>query len=815
MSELVHVCRRLIRQPRVPLLAAATLALAIGGSGALLSLFDALLMRELRVPRSEELVAVYPGLGEALFGIPLPTLVELRQRQQLVTDLCGYARGALDVEARGATASYRNEGFTGGCHRMLGVRPFRGRLIDERDAPVFGEPAPVVVISHRFWRDSLGGEPSAIGETLRANGVELTVVGITPPSFNGLDADQAPDLTVSLGMMARLLGRRSDSVFALYAIGRLRPETTLAQTRAQLRELWPTVWASTNPPQPGGSTSPAAAATALRVESISRGLSAQRELYGRALYFLLVLSGILTVLAFLNVSGLLLARTAARESEFTLRAALGGSRRQVCVPVVVEGLVIGLAAAVAAGPIAWWTSRVLAATMWTRSTPTSMDVTPGTGVLAAIAAIGLIAGIVVSAPALMAVALRSRHTRPTGTYSVVAVSVHWWRRLLVVGQVAVSVILVFCASLFARHLGSIRSLDPGYESNGLRWTRLELAYGQPRTIDQVAYFRPVLDRIDALPGVVGTALSLGFPTTELRHVTALLPFRRADSVGDSAEASGTLEYVSPAFFGTLGVRLLEGREFAWSDTEGQEPVAIVNRLLAARLFPVGDAIGGRVQYATANTVVNLLVVGVVDNFSPGDVRIRDLPIIYLPLVQNPGLMSAPTLVLRTTNVMGLAEGIRDAVESMRRHRVAGLQTITQQSARFQMRERVLTGLATAFAGLSLLVSSIGLYGLLFQWITTRVREIGVRLALGAQRSSVVASVVREGLLLVFAGLAVGLPFSLAAEQAAQGLFSGLAARDSVSLVVSFLLILLVGLAASWWPAFRASRVEPAEALRQL
>ncbi|HKE88182.1 MAG TPA: ABC transporter permease [Vicinamibacterales bacterium] len=805
-----QVCRRLIREPKVPLLAIATLALAIGGGGALLSVSDALLMRTLAVPHAEQLVAAYPALGEALLGMPMRTLVSLRERQQLITDLCGYARGALDVEVRGVTATYRNEAFTGGCYAMLGVQPRLGRLIDQRDAPDAGEPAAVAVVSTAFWKNALGGDPAVIGQTLRANGAQLTIIGVTPSSFSGLDVDQAPDVTVPLGLMSKLLGRR-DAV-ALYTVGRLRPGVSVEEARSHVRALWPDVWSSTNPAKTGVPASSASAVTSLRVEPVARGLSVQRDQYSRALLFLLLLAAILTVLAVLNVGGLFLAQASAREPEFAMRTALGGTLWRMGLPLLGEGLVIGVAAALAAIPIAWWTGRALAATMWTRSTPTTMDVAPSVNVLAALGALGVMTGLLVSIPALVVVGRRSRLIGGAGTYTIVSGATRWWRRLLIVGQIAVSVVLVFCASLFARELGTINSLAPGYQPEGLRWARLALAFGQPQTIDQAAYFRPVLDRLVALPGVTGAALSLGFPTTERRHVTALAPFRRADAP-NGAEVSGTVEYVSPAFFSTVGVRM-EGREFEWSDREGQEPVAIINRLLASRLFPAGDAIGERLQLTTASSVASVAVVGVVENFSPGDVRIHDLPMVYLPLLQNPRLMSAPTLVLRVSDARALAESVRHAVQPLGRHRVDRVQTIADQWRRFHMRERVLTGLAAAFAGLSVLVGGVGLFGLLVQFMTTRVREIAIRLALGAQRRIVVSAVVREGLLLVVSGVAIGVPVSLVAERSARALVSELASRDSVSLGVSVLLMLCIALVACWWPALRASRVEPAAALRQ-
>ena len=811
MHEIRYVLRGLARSPRFWLLPALTLALAIGGGGALLSLFNAFMLRQLAVERPAELVTVYPGIGEAVLGLPIRTLAELRKSQDVVSDLCGYSRGSLQVEVQGTVSPHTNEAVTGNCYRMLGVQPHIGRLLDERDAPDAGDPALVAVISHRFWTRAFDRDPAAVGRTLRVQGVPLTIVGVTPPAFNGIDVEQAPDLTVSLGTLTKLAGGPPANAFALFSIGRLRQDTTLAEARASLRLVWPAVWAETNPTPPGRQPSRAAAADALQVESVARGLSEQRILYGAALSRLVVLSGIVLLLACLNVGGVLLARTVARDRELAVRAALGASRLRIAGLLALEGVVLAAVAAVAAVPIAWWASRYLAATAWIRVAPTTLDAAPEAWVLVAIGGVGLGAGVIACLPALAVVS--SRRWQLTDGGPRVTAAAGTGQRTLIVGQVAVTLALVFCAGLFARNLAAIRSLYPGYEPDGLRWTRLELVYGQPAGIDQGAYFRPIIERIQAIPGVSGAALSVGFPTTERRHVAVPVPFTRADAFGIEA-VPGDMEYVSPGFFAMLGVRLLQGREMAWSDTEKQPAVAVINRALATRLFPGGGAIGGRVQSPqTAGGSPGYTVVGVVENSSPGDVRIRDLPTVFVSLLQNPRVMSAPPLVVRTSDAAGLERAIRSVIEPLGRHRVSGLQTIANQADRFHMRERVLAGVSAAFAGLSLLVGSLGLYGLLAQMVAGRTRELGVRRALGASGARVVSMVLREGMLLVGAGLALGLPVVFVAGRAARVLLYDVPEHDPVALVGSMVLLAGVALVACGWPARRAAAIGPVEALR--
>jgi predicted permease len=808
MREVPYVVRRLARSPSTWLLAALTLALAIGGSGALLSLFDAFMLRQLAIPRPEKLVAVYPGIGEAVFGVPMRTLVELRTRQQVVTDLCGHARGSLQVEVNSVASSRQNEGMTGNCYRMLGVVPYIGRLFDERDAPDFGDPAAVAVISHRFWTQAFGSDPGIVGRTVRANGVPLTIVGVTPSSFDGIDVDRAPDLTVPLTLMMRLITGASGNARALHTIGRLRPDTTLADARAQLRLLWPEVWAATNVTPPGARPSPAAAAENLQVESIARGLSEQRIVYGSALSRLLALSGLLLLLACLNVGGVMLARTAAREQEFAVRTALGATRSHLGRLLTGEGVMLAVLASLLAVPIAWWVSVTLAATVWIRLTPTTIDAAPAPWVVGVIGVVGLAMGLSVSVPAVIFVFRRRWQITSSGTRATTPTT--FGRRALIASQVAVSLVLVFSAGLLVRNLAAIRSIDPGYEPTGVRSTRLEFVFGQPREIDQVAYMRPLLDRISAHPGVTGAALSVSFPDTELRHVRALTPFQRSADGPGVSEVQGFADWISPGYFSTLGVRMLQGREFTWLEPRGQ-PVGIINRALASRLFPNGNAVGTGLRFAARN--LDVTIVGVAENSSPGDVRIGELPTLFLPILTEQRLMLSPSLILRTQNDSGLDQAVSAAIEPVGRHRVPRVRTIREEANRLHMRERLLTGLATAFAGLSLLVAGLGLYALLAHQVTERTRELGVRRALGATGMRVLSMVMREGMALVLIGVIVGLPFLVIANQAIRAVLFEAPVYDPVSAAVSILVLASVGLFACAWPGLRALRIGPAEALR--
>jgi putative ABC transport system permease protein len=804
MTTLRQVIRRFARTATGTALAVVSLGLAVGGAGALLSVFNALVLRSTGFAQPDRLVSVAPMNGNAIFGIPETTLNELARRQTTLDGLCGFSRSSLEVDVNGVRTQHENEAVTGNCYAMLGVRPWLGRLIDEHDAPATGPAAPVAVVSHSFWTSVLAGDNNVVGKTMSVHGTPLTIIGVLPPDVGGFDADQAPDFVEPLATQARFFNHPVP--LALYGVGRLRDGVTLTQVDADLRRVWPDAWAATNPVAPGQAPSRAGRAEALHVDFIGKGLSVARERYAQPVAVLLSLAVLLLVLACVNVGGLLLARAAARDRELSVMTALGASQRQLAADLLLEGALVGLAGAAVAVPIAWSTSRLFATLTWTGTLPMSMRTSPDAWVYAAIGATMLVAAVVITLPGLAFVRLNRGHA-PSGERSVTTAG--RWRRGLIVGQVSLLVILLFTAGLFARSLQALRALDPGYRASGLLWSRLELPSGTPTTIDQGAYFRPLLSQLASIPGVSGAAIASLFPTTQVRHVVGLTPMKRPD-LPDAPEVGGNNDFVSPGFFATIGDPVLRGREFDWSDTPGHPEVAIINRALAEKLFPEGDAIGSHLRIGTTGVTT---IVGVVGNASSGDPRIRDLPTAYQAIFQEPRYANSAVLTLRAQESTGTADAIRRVVETAGRHRVPAIKTIDQETDVFWLRERTLAWISGTFAMMSLLIGAIGLYALLDHAVASRARELGIRMALGASNASVLRLILREGFVLVATGGAIGAPIALVAGKAAQSLLSGLSPYDAASMATALSALGTAGLAAALWPALRASHTVVSDALR--
>lgn len=805
VQECRQAIRNLIRAPRFGATVVITLALTVGGAGALLSLLNAVVLRPLGVADPERLVAVYPGSGEALFGIPVPTLQELNARQHAFTELCGASRGALTVELNGSIVRRANENVDGRCFRVLGVVPFLGRLIGDEDAPLAAGAAPVVVLSHRFWRREFGSDINVVGRTLRVQGTPLTIIGVTSPGFSGFYADQVPDITVSLGTISRLIGGRP---LATWSIGRLRDGVTIQQARAQIESLWPAVYADTNPIAPGQRVSATANVASLRVVSAARGFSDLRTRYAQPLYALIGLAALLWLLACVNIGGLFLSRTIGRERDLRVQASLGASRWRLAVQIACEGFALALASAALSLPLAWWTSQLLAAMLWTSTVPMTISVTPSLGVLLLVGAVGLITGLLVSIPPVLLAGLQQRHLVDGSSRTTTAAT--RWRRRFIVAQMAASLVLLFCAGLFGRNLTNLQTMDPGFSVTNLVFARLDLVPGLPPSSDYPAYLRSVIDGLLQSSGVKSVAFSMAFPTTEVRHIEALMPAFRAESASESSQIAAATDLVTPGFFETAGIQLVQGRDFTWQDDSGQPEVAVISTAMAAKLFPSDDALGARVRTPTGKLVT---VVGIARDASGGDVRVTGFPRLYVPLLQDVRRTAAPMLLVRATNRTALLEDIRTVLTRLGRHSISFYRTADFEMDVLLARERVLASLSSSFAVLGVVVGALGVYALLAYGVTRRTREIGIRLALGATRGRLLTMIMREGMVMALVGIVVGLPLAIGAGSMARSLLFGISPFDGMALASSIVVLVLVTAAACAAPALRASRIEVSEALR--
>lgn len=811
-SDFRHALRNLSRAPGFSLAVVATLGLGVGATAALFCLFNAVTLRMLPVRDPSRLAAVSRLNAQSqVRWIPVTTVAEFERQQHIFTHVCGYAGGAVfTATANKAVSAATVEFVTGRYHEVLDVRPALGRLLSPADAPLTGAPNPVAVLGYRFWERTFNSDPHALGGTLEVESVPFTIVGVAARGA-GVQTDVAADIALPLAFLDRLYGDEPNPAKtpqANYIIGRLRDNLTPEQARAELQRVWPAVQAESIPAGMGPAEQVEFKSARAQFEPLATGFSFLRTRYAIPLRLLVALTAAMLALACLNLSGLFLARAAARESEMLVRLMLGAGRNHLVRQAFSEIVVLTLLGSALAMPLAWWTAQTIARVMWNGVMPMTLDVTPDLRVL------GLMAGMVVmttvSIGALPAWMIsRSPALMPQGTRSVVAVRSRS-RRVLVVAQVALSLALLFAAGLLTRSLSNLRAIDPGFDPRRVLTAKLIAQPGGYRDINESIYYPELVARLAALPGVQSVSLSHLFPTI-VNTAAVLKPVARPDA-GGTPSVRAAVDVVSPAFFRTVGIRREKGRAFSWDDDAKHPPVAVVNSSLASRLFPDGGAVGARIRVGTSPQ--SLQIVGVVGDACLGDLRASHVPTVFRPSLQQAAYVRSPAVEIRTAGdptVLGSA--VRRTVTALGREYVLTIRTLEEQIDGSIARERVAASLSSFLGGLAALLAGVGTFGLLAHTVARRRREIGVRMALGATRRTVVRSLVHESLALTTVGLAIGIPLAVAAGRLTRTLLVAVGHLDFVALASAAILLITVGVLASVIPAVRAANVDPATALR--
>lgn len=836
IREIRYAWRHLSRARGFAFAAIITLALAGGGTGALVSLLQAIVLRPLNVPEPERLAIVTIANDKGLQGfMSLPAIEDLRRAQDVFDGLCGSISGAsLRAEIKGAIADVTRDSLTADCMQVFGIRPHLGRLIDPQE---FARAEPVVLIGERFWRQQLAADPSIVGKTLRVEGIPLTIVGVASSRTDtSIDTNQVPDIIVPLSVTGRLL-QTSQALRAYELIGRLRPGVTLAAAQARLSALWPDIHKAAAAGPDMAARSYMRETRHIRVESGLHGISRLRVRYARPLTLLLWLGLTVLTVACFNVGGLLLTRMFARQSEFGIQLALGATWGLVARQLLIEGLMLSFAATTLAIPIAYWCAHGLGVMLWTAPTPLGLQLTPDAPVLAAIMLGGALCGLLIAVPSV--VFWRIRPARLVGSSArTVTGGITWTGRTLIAGQLALTLALLFTAGLFMQQLERIKNLDPGYRTDG--WVSMRPSRqpgGQlPPPAAWPAYQRDLMDRLSKIEGVSGVALANLFPfatrtNMALADVVAVDGAAAVDLGAGANAVAAQPEFVSPGFFEMLEIEVLRGRTFDWQDDPNRPPVAVINASLARQLFgaeagvsgaagaggpqsPETMALGKRIKVGADPNEPVVEIVGVVTDASPGDVRIARLPMVYRPIFQHQRTLAVPVIVLRTRGGEAFVTAVRREVAATGSYHVTFIRSAQEQIGRTMVTERTLSVLSFFVGGLSVLLAAIGLYSLLAYSVSRRMRELALRMALGASHTVVRSMVIREGLTLALLGIVIGVPIALASGRLSRSYLEELPATSIGSIAAVGALLLVIGLIAVAGPARRAARTDPAVALRE-
>jgi predicted permease len=786
-----------------------SLALGIGANTAIFSLLDALLLRDLPVWQPDRLVELSVLRRGDKIPFSFPMFREIDRGQRVFSGLIGWSFGQMtNVEIRGVLSQADVRSITGNYYAVLGATPFLGRLLTPEDMSLGRSgTSPVAVLSYEFWQRRFGGAGDVAGKEIAIEGQPYTIIGVTRKWFTGMATGEPADVTIPM--------KSTDerSLLWVFITGRLKDGVTAAQARAQLRSYWPEVLRATASTDTPGLRRQLFFSMGLDVAPAATGVNAAlRSRFTRPLYLLMGIVGLILLVACVNLASLMLARAAARSHEMGVRVALGASRWALVRQVLSESLALSAGGALLGLAFAYWGSRLLVSLMMQGYlTPVMLDLRPDWRVLTLTASVAILTGILFG----LAPAWRCSREDPASVIQQNARSLTGATgklgKALIVTQIALSLILLLGAGLLARSFQRLCSVDPGMGESVLE-VGLYPRPGGYQNLDMNTYHRQLIERISSLPGVG----SVGFSDAAIGEgrdwKDTVSTMSDASIPGAGMMANEAL--ISPGLMGTLGISLVRGRDFDWTDDEHHPRVAIVSRSLAQRLFPSGNALGQRIRFSFMPEFQDLEVVGIANNARLFDLHSAAAPVIYLPYPQYAKWTQNGNLLVRTKLAPEtLARTVGQEIESLGHEYALGTKTIAQEVSQALVEDRVIALLSGFFAALALLLASVGLYGLMSYAVTHRTREIGIRVALGAQRPTVLWLVLREALALGLFGIALGLPCALAACQLIASMLFGISSGDLPTLAAVSLLLLSVASLAGYMPARRASRIDPMVALR--
>ncbi len=814
VQDLRYAGRMFRRDPGFTAVAVLSLAIGIGASTAAFSVFNAVMLRPLPVPDADRLVLLEPQRRGTRFILFNPIFEELRRRQRTLAGVfAGDDKPFLNVtfDDDAAPSYVRSSLVSGSYFSVLGVSPSLGRLLTERDDQLpdtSGGESCAAVISYKFWVRRFQQNPDVLRRTLRVRDALCAIVGVAPPDFISHQGGYAPDVWLPLRPLTdrKLLESRSMAFFG-GVMGRLAPGVGMTQAETELTALYQQILAANAETRP--------ADFRIHVVSGAPGFDSVRRQFSTALTIVLAVVAVVLLIAAANVATLLLGRGAARLPELATRAALGAGRLRLMRQLVTEGCLLAVLGGVLGLAFAWIATPALASLVWrgdaVLADPRVIAVGIGATLLAAVIC-GVVPAMRVSDTALRASMARDDRTT-TG---------HGQRltRTLVAAQLALSLVLVTAAGLLFRTLLHLTGIDPGFraehvlmldvrdETPGSSFGRIDTAEQKAR---RAALYRTVDERLNALPGVRAASESwLGLFSSSDQWI------RLIDSDRPDSRPEGRVDYVSPRYFETMGMQILRGRGFTDRDREGTERVAVVNEALARARFGGAETLGRRlaIDY-TGEQDRPFTIVGVVRDSKYNNLReLRTEPMMWMPMAQAPSRMSSVALRVEPHAEAAVARQAETVLKQTDGHlMVRGSTTLSAQLQRNTARERLLLGLSSGFGSLALLLAGVGLYGTLAYAVRRRTREIGIRLAFGANRQAVLSMILRDALKLVALGIGVGVPIAVAGGYSLRAFLFGVAPIDPVAVTSACAVLALVALLAAYIPARRAAAVDPLVALR--
>jgi predicted permease len=827
IQDLRYGLRMLRKSPGLVSVAVLTLALGIGANTAIFNVVEAVLLKGLPVRDPQQLVQLIwrESTGEVLERFRYPDFEAYRENSSAVlSGIFAFQEvwGNLNVVYKKDSEMASGLLASSSMYSVLGVQPALGRLLNPDDDRSEG-CCPVVALSHGYWQRRFGGDPGIIGQPITLNGRSYTIVGVTAKHFRGLRVGWSPDITLPITMVAAAYGgsfdMRTDSSW-LFIMGRRLPGVANAQVRTALEPIFRRsieYWMSKRGPY-WDEVRKGLAASRFDVLPAGRGaLSTVRSDLATPLLILMTTVGLLLLIACINVATLLLARAATRQKEISVRLAIGASRGRLIRQLLTESLLLALLGGAAGLVIGVWGGPVLASSLPSdQLAGQQLDAQLDWRVLAFAALLSLATGVLFGiAPALRSSRLdlnRAMKAASPGNGSLGGRRATG--KALVVGQLALSLPMLVAAGLFVRTLENLKNLDLGYRrENVVLFSVAPRLVGYRDDYQLRGFYQQVLAHMETIPGVLSATLSTDPMGKHVEGVYSVEApgYQPRAGVGQSVLGND----VGPRFVETLGMTLLLGRDFGYQDSEKSPLIAIVNESFARDYFGSENAIGKKVRFVFVKEDPLREIVGVVKDARDRGAREPTMRVIYVPYLQRGELWDRMIFTLRTaaqptavmTQVREHLRAIDPTVPAF------GLRTLEAQTQESLARERLVVTLSSGFGMLALLLVGIGLFGVLSYTVAQRTKEIGIRMALGAQRGDVLWLVMREVSLIVIVGIAIGLLAALGLTRFLQSQLFGLQATDVWAFGGATFLIVLIALLSGYIPAHRAAKVDPMVALR--
>ncbi len=831
-QDLRFATRMLRKSPGFTMVAVLTLALGIGANTAIFSLINAVLLKTLPVKDPDQLVVIGDPteVGSRSNGTPqvdilsYPLYRDLRDHTSAFAGMMasgGVHRVQVSIGSSDITNDATGVLVSGNYFSVLGVNALIGRTLSPEDDEAKGKH-PVAVISFDFWRRKLSRNPNVVGQVIQLNHYPYTIVGVTPPGFSGDTVGEPQDFWVPMMMQEQLIPGRTfletPNVSWLLAIARLKPGSSLAQARAEVNLALQQFIKG-----PVGQSLNSDDREALQKSSIDvnlggRGLSYLRGNFFGPLVLLMSIVGLVLLIACVNVANLLLARAAVRQKEIAVRLALGAARSRLLRQLLTESMLLAFAGGACGLLVAHWGTRLLLTLSLGAVGTESLDVHPDLRVLGFTAGVCFLTGLLFgSVPALRSIRVAVAPTlKDTFQASLGGSASRWnWGKALVASQVAVSLLVLFVAGLLVRTMQNLKNLDLGYNREHLLLMRTDpvaAGYKGPRQVD---YASEISRRLAALPGVRAATYSknglfIGSDSADDVKVEGFVPKSDQDK-------SAHWDWIGPGYFSALGIPLIAGRDIRLQDTAASAKVAVINETMARFYFGQANPVGRRFWMdddQNRNTPIE--IVGVARDARGFDMREPMERRFYMPFSQTTqDSMANVVFEVRTVgDPAAFTDSVRRTVGGFDANsRVAVIRTMNDLVDRAIRNEILVAKLSSFFGSLALLLACVGLYGVMSYSVGNRTKEIGLRMALGAQRSAMLWLVLRQAARLVLIGVVLGIPLGLLGSYLSSSMLFGLKAADPLSLAIAVLLLAVVALLAGLIPARRATKVDPMVALR--